>query len=169
MQVQSAIASRPAYGRVCAQLSCLILHARTLQHLSLNEPHAVRPHCCTAVTAASQPPAGQCGNAHSMGAPKSACTRVSRSDHCGVSCHTLFRDPVRSPPRGCHARLVARWLDQLCPRVPFAQDTADSQRALPLGRSEEPPMPPQLSALSDRGRHSSLPATYRCSIVNHIN
>ena len=28
MQVHSAIASRPAYGRVCAQISCLILHAR---------------------------------------------------------------------------------------------------------------------------------------------
>jgi hypothetical protein len=46
MQVQSAIASRPAYGRVCAQLSCLILHARTLQHLS--QPAARRPFAPTA-------------------------------------------------------------------------------------------------------------------------
>ena len=46
MQVQSAIASRPAYGRVRAQLSCLILHARTLQHLS--QPAARRPFAPTA-------------------------------------------------------------------------------------------------------------------------
>jgi hypothetical protein len=74
---------------------------------------AVRPHCCTAVTAASQSPAGQCGNAHSMGAPKSACTRVSRSDHCGVSCHTVPRPGTLATTRmpravGCEVARPAR-------------------------------------------------------------
>jgi len=41
MQVQSDIASRPACGRVCAQLSCLVLRPRTLRHLS--QPAARRP------------------------------------------------------------------------------------------------------------------------------
>ena len=39
MQVQSAIASPPACGRVCAHLSCLVLHARTLR---LSQPAWLR-------------------------------------------------------------------------------------------------------------------------------
>ena len=169
MQVQSAIASRPAYGRVCAQLSCLILHALTLQHLS--QPAARRPFAPTAAPLSLLPRSRPQASAamRIRWAPRNLRARASQGRTIAASPATLFRDPVRSPPRGCHARLVARWLDQLCPGAPFAQDTADSQRALPLGRSESlPPPSPQLEPSRIEADIHHLPATYRCSIVNNI-
>ena len=169
MQVQSAIASRPAYGRVCAQLSCMILHALTLQHLS--QPAARRPFAPTAAPRLLLPRSRPQASAamRIRWAPRNLRARASQGRTIAASPATLFRDPVRSPPRGCHARLVARWLDQLCPGAPFAQDTADSQRALPLGRSESlPPPSPQLEPSRIEADIHHLPATYRCSIVNNI-
>ena len=124
MQVQSAIASPPACGRVCAQLSCLVLHARTLRPpLSTSRAADVRPRRCTAVTAASQSLAGRCGHARSTGAPESARTGARRLGPLGRrQAHAaLFRDPVHAvaarSPRADHGkRLVG--LRQIGQRAP---------------------------------------------------
>ena len=114
MQVQSAIASPPACGRVCAHLSCLVLHARTLRHLS--QPAARRPFAPAAAPlslAASQSLAGRCGDARSMGAPESArtCARRlgplgRRRAHMPPSAATRYARSPRGRRRACGKRLI---------------------------------------------------------------
>ena len=118
----------------------------TMSVLPQPQPAARRPFALTAAPLSLLPRSRLQASAamRIRWAPRNLRARASQGRTIAASPATLFRDPVRSPPRGCHARLVARWLDQLCPGAPFAQDTADSQRALPLGRSESLP-PPRLS------------------------
>ena len=112
MQVQSAIASRPACGRVCAQLSCLVLHARTLRHLS--QPAARRPFAPAAAPlslAASQSLAGRCGHARSMGAPESARTCARRLGPLGRRAYAapLPRPGMRRHREVAGARMASGW------------------------------------------------------------
>ena len=104
MQVQSAIALAPACGRVCTRLSCLILHAPRLASASPAARRPFTPTCCAADTAISQPPAGPCANARSTVAPEIRVHVRPGQDQLGhVELLPQLRDPVRSPPRGCHA------------------------------------------------------------------
>ena len=62
------------------------------------------PTCCAADTAISQPPAGPCANARSTVAPEIRVHVRPGQDQLGhVELLPQLRDPVRSPPRGCHA------------------------------------------------------------------
>ena len=104
--MQSAIALAPACGRVCTRLSCLILHAPRLASASPAARRPFTPTCCAADTAISQPPAGPCANARSAVAPEIRVHVRPGQDQLGhVELLVLpqLRDPVRSPPRGCHA------------------------------------------------------------------
>ena len=85
MQVQSTVASAPACGRVCTQLSFLILHSRAALRLPTSCAATVHPRCCAADTAVSQPPAGHCVNARSTVAPEFARTCAQGRTNWGTS------------------------------------------------------------------------------------
>ena len=109
MQVQSAIASRPACGRVCAQLSCLVLHARTLRP-PLNQPRGDRSppplhrcHCCLVIAGGPLRPRALDGRAGIRAHVRAAVGPIGAATS---SCCPLPRPGTRSP-RGRRARITA--------------------------------------------------------------
>ena len=156
MQVQSAIASRLAYGRVCAQLSCMILHALTLQHLSQpaqrggrSPPLLHRCHCCLVVARR----------------PVRQCAFDGRPESC---VHARLKvGPLRRLLPHCSATRYARhhadatrgWLrggSTSCAPGRRSHKTLPTLSAHCLwGAQRASPPLASAGALSDRGRHSS--------------
>ena len=138
MQVQSAIALAPACGRVCTRLSCLILHAPRLASASPAARRPFAPTCCAADTAISQPTAGPCANARSTVAPEIRVHVRPGQDQLGhVELLLQLRDPVRSPPRGCHAagrpRRIGRRIGQRFRESGWVIRSGLSPQAWPIG------------------------------------
>jgi hypothetical protein len=108
MQVQSAIASRPACSRVCAQLSCLVLHARTLRP-PLNQPRGDRSPpplhrcpCCLAIAGRPLRPRALDGRAGIRAHVRAAVGPIGAA----MSSHAaLCRDPVRAVAARSPARV----------------------------------------------------------------
>ena len=98
----------------------------TMSVLPQPQPAARRPFALTAAPLSLLPRSRLQASAamRIRWAPRNLRARASQGRTIAASPATLFRDPVRSPPRGCHARLVARWLDQRAEVSPkLEQDT----------------------------------------------
>lgn len=112
MQVQSAIASAPACGRVCTQLSCLILHAPRLASTTPAAQRPFTPACCAADTAASQPSAGHCVSMRARRVRRNPRARAPRTGPIGARrpIGALAAVPLR-PGTLAAARMPRGWSD----------------------------------------------------------
>ena len=160
MQVQSAIASPPACGRVCAHLSCLVLHARTLRP-PLNQPRGGRSPpplhrcpCCLAIAGRPLRPGALDGRARirahvraavgPIGAATSLCRPLPRPGTRGRrevaarGWQAAGRGQANRPESGCWIR-GHRWsVVPLCPRAVRIERTCDSSRC--SERDSPPPL-----------------------------